>query len=54
MSYLVIYINKTVCLCVTISIKGYNQEEAVHLLQRFQWVNISVQSVKDSLQDQTV
>ena len=50
----VINIDKTVGLCVTTSIKGYNQEEAVHLLKRFQWVNISVQSVNDILQDQTV
>ena len=50
----VIIIDKTVGLCVTTSIKGYNQGEAVHLPKRFQWVNISVQSVNDSLQDQTV
>ena len=50
----VINIDKTVGLCVTTSIKGYNQGEAVHLPKRFQWVNISVQSVNDSLQDQTV
>ena len=49
-----INIDKTVGLCVTTSIKGYNQGEAVHLPKRFQWVNISVQSVNDSLQDQTV
>ena len=39
---------------VTTSIKGHNQREAIHLPKRFQWVNISVQSVNDSLQDQTV
>ena len=50
----VINIDKTVGLCVTTSIKGHNQGEAVHLPKRFQWVNISVQSVNDSLQDQTV
>ena len=47
-------IDKTVGLYITTSIKGYNQGEAVHLPERFQWVNISVQSVNDSLQDQTV
>ena len=49
-----INIDKTVCLYVTTSIKGYNQGETVHLPKRFQWVNISVQSVNDSLQDKTV
>ena len=49
-----INIDKTVCLYVTTSIKGYNQGETVHLPKRFQWVNISVQSVNDSLPDQTV
>ena len=34
--------------------KGHNQGEAVHLTKRFQWVNINVQSVNDSLQDQIV
>ena len=47
-------IDKTVGLYVTTSIKGYNLEEFVYLPKRFQWVNISVQSVNDSLQDQTV
>ena len=47
-------IDKTVDLYVTTSIKGHNQREAIHLLKQFQWVNISVQSVNDSLQDQTV
>ena len=47
-------IDKTVDLYVTTSIKGHNQREAFHLPKRFQWVNISVQSVNDSLQDQTV
>ena len=46
--------DKTVGFYVTTSIKGYNQREAIHLPKRFQWVNISVQSVNDSLQDQTV
>ena len=46
-------IDKIVGSYVTTSIKGHNQE-AVHLPKRFQWVNISVQSVNDSLQDQTV
>ena len=49
-----INIDKTVCLYVTKSIKGYNQGETVHSPKRFQWVNISVQNVNDSLQDQTV
>ena len=47
-------IDKTVGFYVTTSIKGRNQREAIHLPKRFQWVNISVQSVNDSLQDQTV
>ena len=47
-------IDKTVGFHVTTSIKGHNQREAIHLPKRFQWVNISVQSVNDSLQDQTV
>ena len=47
-------IDKTVDLYVTTSIKGNNQRETIHLPKRFQWVNISVQSVNDSLQDQTV
>ena len=47
-------IDKTVDFYVTTSIKGHNQREAIHLQKRFQWVNISVQSVNDSLQDQTV
>ena len=47
-------IDKTVGFYVTTSIKGHNQREAFHLPKRFQWVNISVQSVNDSLQDQTV
>ena len=47
-------IDKTVGFYVTTSIKGHNQGEAIHLPKRFQWVNISVQSVNDSLQDQTV
>ena len=47
-------IDKTVDLYVTTSIKGHNQREAIHLPKQFQWVNISVQSVNDSLQDQTV
>ena len=47
-------IDKTVSLYVTTSIKGHNQGETIHLSKRFQWVNISVQSVNDSLQDQTV
>ena len=47
-------IDKTVGFYVTTSIKGHNQREAIHLQKRFQWVNISVQSVNDSLQDQTV
>ena len=47
-------IDKTVGFYVTTSIKGHNQREAIHLPKRFQWVNISVQSVNDSLQDQTV
>ena len=47
-------IAKTVCLYVTTSIKAYNQGEAVHLPKRLQWVNISVPSLNDSLQDQTV
>ena len=49
----VINIDKTVDLYVTTSIKGHNQGETIHLPNRFQWVNISVQSVNDSLQDQT-
>ena len=47
-------IDKTVGFYVITSIKGHNQREAIHLPKRFQWVNISVQSVNDSLQDQTV
>ena len=47
-------IDKTVGFYVTTSIKGHNQREAIHLPKRFQWVNISVQSVNNSLQDQTV
>ena len=47
-------IDKTLGFYVTTSIKGHNQREAIHLQKRFQWVNISVQSVNDSLQDQTV
>ena len=47
-------IDKTVCLFITTSIKRHKQEEAIHLPKRFHWVNISVQSVNDSLQDQTV
>ena len=47
-------IDKTVCSLIITSIKGYNQGETIHLPKRFQWVNISVQSVNDSLQDQTV
>ena len=47
-------IDKTVGFYVTTSIKGHNQREAIHLPKRFQWVNISVQSVNDSLQGQTV
>ena len=47
-------IDKTVGFYVTTSIKGHNQRVANHLPKRFQWVNISVQSVNDSLQDQTV
>ena len=47
-------IDNTVDLYVTTSIKGHNQREAIHLPKQFQWVNISVQSVNDSLQDQTV
>ena len=47
-------IDKTVGLYVTTSIKGHNHREAIHLPKRFQLVNISVQSVNDSLQDQTV
>ena len=54
MSYFVRNIDKTVGFYVTTSIKGHNQREAIHLPKRFQWVNISVQSVNDSLQDQTV
>ena len=46
-------IDKTVGVYVTVSIKGHNQREAIHLPKRFQWVNISVQSVNDSLLDQT-
>ena len=46
--------DKTVGFYVTTSIKGYNQREAIHLPKQFQWVNISVQSVNDSLHDQTV
>ena len=42
------------CVYATTSIKGYNQGEAVRLPNRLQWVNISVPSVNDSLQDQTV
>ena len=41
----VINIDKTVGFYVTTSIKGHNQREAIHLPKRFQWVNISVQSV---------
>ena len=47
-------IDNTVCLLVITSIKGYKQGEAVYLPKRFQWANVSVQSVNDSLQDQTV
>ena len=47
-------IDNTVDLYVTTSIKGHNQREPIHLPKQFQWVNISVQSVNDSLQDQTV
>ena len=47
-------IDKTVDFYVTTSIKGHNEREPIHLPKRFQWVNISVQSVNDSLQDQTV
>ena len=47
-------IDKNVGFYVTTSIKGHNQREAIHLPKRFQWVHISVQSVNDSLQDQTV
>ena len=47
-------IDKSVGFYVTTCIKGHNQREAIHLHKRFQWVNISVQSVNDSLQDQTV
>ena len=47
-------IDKIVGFYVTASIKGHNQREAIHLPKQFQWVNISVQSVNDSLQDQTV
>ena len=47
-------IDKTVGFYVTTSIKGHNQREAIHLPKRFQWINISVQSENDSLQDQTV
>ena len=47
-------IDKTVFFYVATSIKGHNQREAIHLQKKFQWVNISVQSVNDSLQDQTV
>ena len=54
MSYFVRKIDKTVGFYVTTSTKGHNQREAIHLPKRFQWVNISVQSVNDSLQDQTV
>ena len=39
---------------MSLQVKGHNQREAIHLPKRFQWVNISVQSVNDSLQDQTV
>ena len=46
--------HNTVCLFVTLSINGHRQGEAVYLPKRLQWVNISVQSVNDSLQDQTV
>ena len=52
MSYFVRNIDKTVGFYVTTSIKGHNQREAIYLPKRFQWVNISVQSVNDSLQDQ--
>ena len=45
-------IDKTACLLVTITIKGYKQGEIVYLPKLFQWVNISVQSVNDSLQEQ--
>ena len=48
------YSQNCVFFYVTTSIKGHNQREAIHLPKRFQWVNISVQSVNDSLQDQTV
>ena len=54
MSYFVKNIDKTVGFYVITSIKGHNQREAIHLPKRFQWVNISVKSVNDSLQDQTV
>ena len=47
-------IDKTVDLYVTTSIKGHNQREVIHLPNRFQWVNISVQIMNNSLQDQTV
>ena len=47
-------IDKTVGFYVTTSIKGHNQRVAIHLPKRFQWVNISVQSLNDSLQGQTV
>ena len=47
-------IDKNVGFYVTTSIKGHNQREAIPLPKLFQWFNISVQSVNDSLQDQTV
>ena len=49
-----INIDTTVGLYVTTSIKVYYQGDASHLPKRFQWVNISVQSVNDSMHDQTV
>ena len=42
--------DNTVCLFVTWIINGHRQGEAVYLPERLQWVNISVQSVNDSLQ----
>ena len=54
MSYFVRKIDKTVGFYVTTSTKGHNQREDIHLPKRFQWSNINVQSVNDSLQDQTV
>ena len=53
MSNFVRNIDKNLCLYITTSIKGYNQE-VFHIQKRFQRVNISVQSMNDSLQDQTV